>query len=95
MYKDLGIIDNWDWSINKYEDFIALNASSPNGINNGWYQADIGYEGTLIAERRMLADGNYDKHPETNRPSMTMMLAKIPKDETRSIKAVKVAFGLQ
>jgi hypothetical protein len=92
---NLGIIDNWDFSVEIEGFFVTVIASSPWDVNNGWYRAVIGMDGTFLSETRMLASGNYDPSPSTIRPSMKTMITKISADQSKAINALKVAFGIQ
>lgn len=75
---DLGIVDMWDVSLTRTGSCIDLCATSPNGVNNGWYRACVGMNGILVLEQRVLANGNYDPRPESCRPNMQVIIDALP-----------------
>ena len=97
MYIELGIIDTiWDVSLDIDEHHAEIVASTPLEIGHrGWYRSWVTLPDATIRERRMLPDGNYDAHPETNRPNMRLIVDAIPLVHTEVIRALKVAYGLE
>lgn len=93
MNIELGIIDSmWDVSIHPMLTYVVINATSPHELDNGWYCASVGYDGSLIWERRMLASGNYDPEPKTNRPRMQSIIASIPSEHDKAIEALNKVY---
>lgn len=96
---ELGIIDTiWRVSLYPHEepgiDFYVDTA--PGKGNHGGYRAWIGWNGTFISENRILPDGNYDPHPETNRPTILhLILAAIPQERNDVKQAFKKAYQLE
>jgi hypothetical protein len=90
---ELGIVDHlWDASVHPNQNDIVVNATSPRGLNNGWYRAVIGHDGTIIDEKRMEPSGNYDPKPATNRPNMRNIIATIPAEYIEVIHVLKEAY---
>lgn len=92
---DLGIIESiWDVSLHREGGSFVLVASSLPAANIGWYKARIGFEGRIWEEQRMLPEGNYDKHPASNRPPIRAIIEAIPEEDEEAVAAVRLAYGV-
>lgn len=92
---DLGIVDSiWDVSLHRERHSLVLVASSLPAAKMGWYKARIGFEGRIWEEQRMLPEGNYDKHPDTNRPPIRAIIEAIPDEDAEAVAAVRLAYDI-